>query len=63
MPRGLTDEEKREIAEYFASILDVYFSYDPNQTRLFREGPDDLLVRKFGEFKQLGVNLTLQAKF
>jgi hypothetical protein len=52
-----------DFAEYFASILDVYFSYDPNQTRLRREGPEDLLTREFGEFNQLGVNLTLQAKF
>ena len=52
-----------DFAEYFASIIDVYYSYDPNQTRLVREGPEDLLSRQFGEFHQLGFNITLQAKF
>lgn len=52
-----------DFAEYFASILDIYYSYDPNQTRLRRDGPDDLLRREFGEFNQLGINVTLQAKF
>jgi hypothetical protein len=49
--------------EFFASVLDVYYSYDPNQTRLTRDDAEDTLVREFGEFNQLGVNLTLQAKF
>jgi hypothetical protein len=52
-----------DFSEYFASLVDVYYSYDPNQTRLRREGPEDLLEREFGEFNQLGVNVTLQAKF
>ena len=52
-----------DFAQDFASILDVYYSRDPNQTRLRRDGPDDLLEREFGEFNQLGFNLTLQAKF
>lgn len=52
-----------DFAEYFAGILDVYYSRDPNQTRLRREGPEDLLRREFGEFNQLGFNITLQAKF
>jgi hypothetical protein len=49
--------------EFFASVLDVYYTYDPNQTRLTRDDTEDTLVREFGEFNQLGVNLTLQAKF
>ena len=52
-----------DFAELFASILDVYYTYDPNQTRLRRSGPEDLLQREFGEFNQLGVNITLQARF
>ncbi len=52
-----------DFSEYFAALLDVYYSYDPNQTRLRRDGPEDLLQREFGEFHQLGVNATLQAKF
>jgi hypothetical protein len=50
----------------YSAIADVYFAYDPNQTRLRRVDPDNpesLLTYEFGEFKQLGVNLTLQARF
>lgn len=47
----------------FASILDVYYSRDPNRTRLRRDGPDDLFKYKFEGFNQLGFNLTLQARF
>jgi hypothetical protein len=49
--------------DYFATILDIYYSYDQNRTRLERAGPDDLLEYKFDDFSQLGFNLTLQAKF
>jgi hypothetical protein len=52
-----------DFAESFAALADIYYSRDPNQTRLVREGPDDLLMREFGEFNQLGFNFTLQAKF
>jgi hypothetical protein len=52
-----------DFAESFAALADIYYSRDPNQTRLVREGPDDLLKREFGEFNQLGFNFTLQAKF
>lgn len=55
-----------DFAEYFAAITDVYYSRDPNQTRLRRdgtEGMEGLLRREFGEFNQLGFNITLQAKF
>jgi hypothetical protein len=49
--------------EFFATLLDVYYSRDPNQARLTRDGPGDLLRREFSEFNQLGFNLALQAKF
>ena len=48
---------------YFAAILDTYYTYDPNQTRLRREGPEDLFEFVFGEFHQLGFNATLQARW
>ncbi len=48
---------------HFASILDIYYSRDPNRTRLSRSGPDDLLEYEFDDFDQLGFNLTLQARF
>ncbi len=52
-----------DFAQFFAALVDVYFTYDPNQTRFARSGPEDLFEFQFGEFNQLGVNLTLQAKF
>jgi opacity protein-like surface antigen len=52
-----------DFGEIFAALLDVYYVYDPNQTRLTREGPDDLFKYEFGELHQLGLNATLQAKF
>jgi hypothetical protein len=50
----------------YSAVADVYFAYDPNQTRLKRvdeDNPESLLTYEFGEFNQLGVNLTLQARF
>jgi hypothetical protein len=52
-----------DFGEVYAALVDVYYVYDPNQTRLQRSGPEDLFEYEFGEFNQLGVNLTLQAKF
>jgi hypothetical protein len=55
-----------DFGDIFSAIADVYFAYDPNQTRLSRVDPDDedsLLTYDFGEFNQLGANLTLLAKF
>lgn len=52
-----------DFGEVYAALLDIYYVYDPNQTRLRRAGPEDLFEYEFGEFNQLGVNLTLQAKF
>ena len=52
-----------DFGNIYAALVDVYFSYDPNQTRLRRAGPEDLFEYEFGEFNQLGLNLTLQAKF
>ena len=52
-----------DFAESFAALADIYYSRDPNQTRLVRDNPDEPLMREFGEFNQLGFNFTLQAKF
>ncbi len=52
-----------DFGDVYAALLDVYYVYDPNQTRYRRGGPDDLFQYDFGEFNQLGVNLTLQARF
>jgi hypothetical protein len=52
-----------DFATAFAALVDVYYTRDPNQTRLVREDPEAPLEREFGEFNQLGFNFTLQAKF
>lgn len=52
-----------DFGEIYSALVDVYYSYDPNQTRLTRDGPEDLFEYEFGEFNQLGVNATLQARF
>ncbi len=52
-----------DFAESFAALADVYYTRDPNQTRLVRNDPEAPLRREFGEFNQLGFNFTLQAKF
>lgn len=52
-----------DFGDIYSALVDVYFSYDPNQTRLTRSGPEDTFKYEFGEFNQLGVNLTLQARF
>lgn len=52
-----------DFGDVYAALLDVYFVYDPNQTRLRRAGPEDVFEYEFGDFNQLGVNVTLQAKF
>jgi hypothetical protein len=51
-----------ELGDVYAALLDVYHSYDPNQTRLTRIGAEEDFPYEFGEFNQLGVNLTFQAK-
>ena len=52
-----------DLTASFATILDAYYSYDPNEARYRRDGPEDLRQRVFGQFHQLGFNVTLQARF
>ena len=50
----------------FSAVLEVFYSYDGNQTRYRRvcSDPDECaFAYDFGEFHQLGVNATLQARF
>ncbi len=51
------------ITEDFATLVDAYYAYDPNQTRPRREDTESALMRQFGNFYQLGFNITLQARF
>jgi hypothetical protein len=52
-----------DFGEIFAAILDLYYVRDPNATRLTREDPEAELMFLYDEFNQLGVNLTLQARY
>lgn len=57
---------KIDFGRIFTTVLEVFYSYDPNQSRFEREGEDpDTSNFKyvFGEFNQLGINATLQARF
>lgn len=57
---------KFDFGRIYTALLDVFYSYDPNQSRFEREGedPDTSNFRYvFGEFNQLGLNATLQARF
>jgi hypothetical protein len=60
---ALKGSAQLDFGDIYAALLDVYYSYDPNQTRLTRDDAEDTFEYEFGEFNQLGVNLTLQAKF
>jgi hypothetical protein len=61
---------KVEFGRIYAALLEVYYSYDGNTTRYQRVGcqdvsacPDAPFEYVFGQFNQLGVNATLQARF
>jgi len=60
---ALKGSAQLDFGDIYAALLDVYFAYDGNQTRLTRDDPEDQFRYEFGELNQLGVNLTLQAKF
>lgn len=54
-----------DFANNFATLLDIYYSYDPNRTRLRRDDAEDQFEYEFDEdnFHQLGFNFSLQARF
>jgi hypothetical protein len=57
---------KVDFAKIFSAVLEVFYSYDGNQTRYKRTcaDPDTCPFEYvFGDFNQLGVNATLQARF
>ncbi len=63
---ALKGTTKIDFARVFTALLEVFYSYDGNQTRFARECSDPescALKYKFGELNQLGVNVTLQARF
>jgi hypothetical protein len=57
---------KVDFARMFAAVLELFYSYDGNQTRYERTCDDPEVCPfeyVFGEFNQLGLNATLQARF
>ena len=57
---------KLDFGKIFSTVLEVFYSYDGNQSTYERvcDDPDTCQFRyKFGEFNQVGINATLQAKF
>jgi hypothetical protein len=63
---ALKTSAKLDFAKVFSAVLEVFYSYDGNQTR-YRRACDDPqqcpFEYEFGQFNQLGVNATLQARF
>jgi hypothetical protein len=67
---ALKGTAKLTFGRIYSAVLEVFYSYDPNTTRYQRAGctsvqacPDQPFEFKFGNFNQLGVNATLQARF
>lgn len=57
---------KVDFAKIFSALLEVFYSYDGNQTRYVRTCSDPQMcpfAYVFGQFNQLGLNATLQARF
>ncbi len=67
---ALKGTAKVDFGRIYTALLEVFYSYDPNVTRYQRVGctsdqacPDAPFQYVFGNFNQLGVNATLQARF
>lgn len=63
---ALKGTAKVDFAKIFSAVFELFYSYDPNQTRYQRtcSDPDQCPFQyQFGEFNQIGVNATLQARF
>ena len=61
-----TDFYRQANSRIYAAVLEVFYSYDGNQSRYAREGddPDSSNFKYiFGDFNQLGFNATLQCRF
>jgi hypothetical protein len=57
---------KIDFGKIYSAVLEVFYSYDPNQTRYSRvcDDPENCAFDYVpGEYNQLGVNATLQARF
>jgi len=63
---ALKGTAKVDFGRIYSAVLEVFYSYDPNQTRYEREcsNPETCAFQYVpGEYNQIGVNATLQARF
>ncbi len=60
---ALKGSGKLTFGRIYSALLEVFYSYDGNTTRYLRGGPEEPFQFQFGQFNQLGVNATLQARF
>jgi hypothetical protein len=60
---ALKGTAKIDFGHIYVALLEVFYSRDPNTTRYTRSGPESPFEFTFGQFNQLGVNATLQARF
>ena len=67
---ALKANAKIDFARLYSAVFEVFYSYDGNTTRYERAGcatgvscPDAPFQYVFGNFNQLGVNVSLQARF
>jgi len=61
--KGIT---KLDFGRIFTALLEVFYSYDGNVTKYQRvdpNNPESPFQFEFGNFNQLGINATLQARF
>jgi hypothetical protein len=57
---------KVDFAKIFSALVELFYSYDGNQSRYRRACSDPQqcpFQYEFGSFNQLGLNATLQARF
>ena len=54
---------KLTFGRIYSALLEVFYSHDGNTTRYLRSGPEQPFQYTFGNFSQLGINASLQARF
>jgi len=59
---GTKLEVREDFIEWFAAIVQVYYEYDHNQTKLFK-AEDGTSLRDYNYPHRLGFNITLQARY
>jgi hypothetical protein len=60
---ALKGSAKLDLGEGFSVLGNLFFQYDANVVRYKRSSPDEQFQVEFGNFNQLGFDITLQARF